>query len=127
MKKNEQEVKNKIIEYDILKDKIELDYSKMKSKYDVDKEFYDELLNDFIFESKNDLDLMSAYVVNNNYEPLLKTISKLKSICTILSLNPFLPILNSIERNIRNKNYDNVEQFLNIYKKKLQILKKNLR
>jgi len=130
-KENVQEDKinneNKTIEQDILKDKIELDYNKMENEYDIDKELYQELLNDFISESKIDLDLMSAYVVNNNYESLLKIISKLKSICTNLNLKVFLPMLSSMERNIRNKNYDGIERLLDIYKKELRILIKNIR
>lgn len=118
---------NKTIKQDILKDKIELDYNKMENEYDIDKEFYQELLNDFISESKNDLDLMSAYTANNNYESLLKIISKLKSICTNLNLKVFLPILSRMERNIRNESYDGVEQFFDIYKKELHILIKNIR
>ena len=114
-------------EEEIVKDKIELDYNAMAEELDVDKNLYNELLNDFILESKNDLDLMGAYMLNNNYESLLRTIKKLKSICINLKLNPFLPIFNSIERNIRNKNYDNIEIFLDIYKKELNILSKNIR
>ncbi len=114
-------------EEEIVKDKIDLDYNAMAEELDVDKNLYDELLNDFIFESKNDLDLMGAYILNNNYESLLRIIKKLKSICINLKLNPFLPIFNSIERNIKNKNYDNIEIFLDIYKKELNILSKNIR
>ena len=116
-----------IIEQDLLEDKIEIDYSNMEKEYDVDKELYLELLNDFIIESKNDLDLMRAYILNSNYESLLKITDKLKSICTNLKLNLFLPILNAMERNVRNKSYNNIEKFLNLYKKELHILSENIR
>ena len=124
---NISEKENENIEQTLLKDKIELDFNKVEKEYDVDKELYQELLNDFILESKSDLDLMSAYMANSNYESLLKITSKLKSICTNLNLNMFLPILSSVERNIRNKSYDNIEQFLDVYEKELQILMKNIR
>ena len=119
--------KTEISEQDLLEEKIEIDYSNMEKEYDVDKELYQELLNDFILESKNDLDLMSAYMLNSNYESLLKITGKLKSICINLKLNLFLPILNAMERNVRNKSYDSIEKFLNLYKKELHILSENIR
>jgi len=117
----------KILDQNLLDNKIELDYDGMQEEFDVDKGLYQELLNDFILEGKNDLDLMGAYMINSNYELLLKTTKKLNSICTNLKLNVFLPILNSMERNIRNKSYDNIEKSLNVYKQELQILFNNIR
>ena len=125
--KNQIENNNEIIEQDFIEEKIEIDYNGMEKEYDIDKELYQELLNDFILESKNDLDLMSAYMLNSNYESLLKITNKLKSICTNLKLNLFLPILNAMERNVRNKSYDNIEKFLELYKKELHILSQNIR
>ncbi len=127
IQKNETDNETEIIEQDFLEEKIEIDYNSMEKEYDVDKDLYQELLNDFILESKNDLDLMSAYMLNSNYESLLKITNKLKSICTNLKLNLFLPILNAMERNVRNKSYDNIEKFLNLYKKELHILSENIR
>jgi len=126
-KNDDQKEEIKILKQDMLDDKIELDYDGMQEKFDIDKVLYQELLNDFILESRNDLDLMGAYMINSNYELLLKTIKKLKSICTNLKLNVFLPILNSMERNIRNKSYNNIEKSLNVYKQELQILFNNIR
>ena len=123
----EQKAIEEVSEEDLLEEKIELPYHEIEEDYDIDKDFYEELLNDFILESKNDLDLMGAYILNSNYESLFKIINKLKSICTNLKLNQFLPILNTLERNVRNKSYDNIEKFLNLYKKELHILSENIR
>ena len=124
---NKTDNETEIIEQGLLEEKIEIDYSNMEKEYDVGKELYLELLNDFIIESKNDLDLMRAYILNSNYESLLKITDKLKSICTNLKLKLFLPILNAMERNVRNKSYNNIEKFLNLYKKELHILSENIR
>ncbi len=109
------------------KESIKLSYNEMEKEYDVSKELYQELLNDFIVESKDDLELMEAYILKSNYESLLKIVNKLKNICINLKLNPFIPILNAIERNVRNKGYNNIEKFLNLYKEELQILAKSIR
>lgn len=125
--KEDEDISPEILEQDILEEKIELDYKDMAKELDVDENMYHELLNDFILESKNDLDLMNAYIANSNYESLLKITDKLKSICMNLKISVFLPILSSIERNVRNKSYDNIDKFLDVYKKELNVLSQNIR
>jgi len=85
-----------------------------------------ELLRDFIEESKKDLETIKAHMKNSNYDILTKTTTKLKSICSNLDLGAFISILNSIERGIKNKNYDNIKKFVDIYSKELDILSKNI-
>ncbi len=114
-------------ENNILNNKIELNYDKIKNEYDIDKEFYHELLNDFISESRSDLNLMSTYTKNNDYKALLKMIYRLKSICTNLHLSDFLSILDNIEKKVINKNYDNIKHSFDDYEKMINILIENIR
>ncbi len=107
--------------------KIEINYSKMREEYDIDEALYNELLNDFVLESKNDIELINAYIINNKYNSILKVTNKLKNICSNLQLTVFLPILSSIEKNIRNKNYEGIEKFLDIYLKELDTLSRYIR
>ena len=107
--------------------KLEINYSKMKEEYDIDETLYNELLNDFVLESQNDIELINAYIINNKYNSILKVTNKLKNICLNLKLNVFLPILSSIEKHIRNKNYEGIDKFLDIYVKELDILSRYIR
>ena len=127
---NEKDIENnkpQISKENIYSNEIELDYSKMEKEYDIDEAFYNELLNDFISESQSDIKLINAYIINNKYSSILRVTTKLKNICLNLKLNAFLPILNSIEKNIRNKNYEGIEEFLEIYIKELDILSRYIR
>jgi len=126
-KNDDQKEEIKILKQDMLDDKIELDYDGMQEKFDIDKGLYQELLNDFILESKNDLDLIGAYMINSNYELVFKKTKKLKSICVNLKLNMFLPIFNGIEKSVSSKSYDDIEKFLDIYRQELQILSNNIK
>ncbi len=122
-----QEKAKETVAQNLAEEKIELLYDVVEEEFDIDKEFYEELLDDFIIESEDDLDMINAYMIKSDYQSILKIVNKLKNICTNLKLNAFLPILNSIDRSIKNKNYDNIEKFLNLYKKELYILLENLR
>ena len=102
--------------------KIELNYGIMKKEYDIDEAFYNELLNDFVLESQNDIELINAYIINGKYNSILKITNKLKNICLNLKLDTFLPILSNIEKDIRDKNYERIDKFLDEYTKELDIL-----
>ena len=107
--------------------KIELSYDKIKEEYDINEDFYNELLNDFISESKSDIELINAYIINNKYNSILRVTNKLKKICLNLKLNSFLSILSDIDRNIKNSNYESIEKLLDKYVKELDILSRYIR
>ncbi len=114
------------LEEEILVKDIDINYEEIEEKLGLDKELYLELLQDFIRESKKDLEIIDTHMKNSNYDILTKTTTKLKSICLNLDLGAFISILSSIERGIKNKNYDNIKKFVDIYSKELDILSKSL-
>ncbi len=111
--------------FDDLRDesKIVLNREENSQKMDISEDFYDELLHDFFEEHDKYMEKIENYIFNNHYEEVAKIISVIKSICLNLKLNNLTPILNSMEKNIKNKNYENVQKFLDIYKKDINLLK----
>ncbi len=105
--------------------KITLDREKNSKKLDVSKDFYDELLHDFFEEHDKYIKLIENYIYDNHYEEVLKIIFILKSICSNLKLNNLIPVLKSIEKDIKNKNYKSLQKFLEIYKKDVDLLRKS--
>ena len=109
---------------DNLEEKIELDYIKIAEELDMDKELYDELLGDFIAESKNDLNLINIHIKNSDDKSALKVIRKLKNICLNLKLDLFLSLLDDMQTSVKSKSYGDIEGFIEVYKKELNMLSK---
>ncbi len=91
-------------------------------KLDISEDFYNELLQDFFKAHEKYMKQIKKYIENNHYEEVAKIILILKSICSNLKLSGIIPILNSMVKDIKNKNYKSMQKFLSIYKKDIKIL-----
>lgn len=91
-------------------------------KLDIGEDFYNELLQDFFKVHEKYMKRIKKYIENNHYEEVVKIILILKSICSNLKLSGIIPILNSMEKDIKNKNYKSMQKFLSIYKKDIKLL-----
>ena len=103
--------------------KISIDVDKNAQEMDIDEEFYVGLLEDFLKENNKYLDMIEDSILKSNYANLSYVVSILKSVTTNLKLNDLMPVLNAIERDIRNKNYKSIEKFIDIYKKEVESIK----
>jgi len=91
-------------------------------KLDIGEDFYNELLQDFFKAHEKYMKRIKKYIEDNHYEEVAKIILILKSICSNLRLFGTIPILNSMQKDIKNKNYKSMQKFLSIYKKDIKSL-----
>ncbi len=99
--------------------KISIDISKNAEAIEVDEELYRDLLSDFVIENAKYIKIAEDSIKKSDYSNIGYVVSVLKSISINLKLDDLIPVLNAIDRDVRNKNYKNIEKFLEIYKKEV--------
>jgi len=102
---------------------ITIDIDKNSKSIEIDDNFYKELLVDFVGENNKYVEIIKNSIIKNDYDNIEHIVSILKSISTNLNLNDLIPVLNAIDENAKHKNYKNIENFLEIYEKKVNLIK----
>ncbi len=129
IEENAQNVEDKKEFYKFNKEKekeeyIEIKWDQILNEYDIDKEFYLELIDDFIDESENSLKNIELYISKRDYDLILKSILKLKNIAINLKLQNFDNIFINLKKEINKRNDQRIKDLLNDYYCKLNLLKK---